>query len=195
LVLAPTSRWARVTVGAWVTADSRCRWRWVRCAEPDSALPSTAIAGRGAEPVAPTCRVADVGVAAFGEVGADRGVQGIAVEGGQEAGEGGMGRGASTSGRVTADAELFQHLGGGALPPLGDLGDGPGAGDDCAGADQQQADQGIPPPATRTRVGYALEVGAQTAGVVRVEGIQFRQNAGTGEDAAAGTGPRCDLLA
>lgn len=61
-------------------------------------------------------------------------------------------------------------------PRLGDLGDGPGAGDDCAGADQQQADQGIPPPATRTRVGYALEVGAQAAGVVLVKGAQFRQD-------------------
>jgi len=117
----------------------------------------------------------DVGVVAFGQVGADHGVQGIAVEGGQEPGEGGMGRGASTSGQVPADAELFQHRGGGALSPLGDLGDGPGTGDDCAGADQQQADQGVPPPATRTRVGYALEVGAQAAGVVRVEGAQFPQ--------------------
>lgn len=43
LVLAPTFRWARVTVGAWVTADSSCRWRCWRCAEPDSALPSAAI--------------------------------------------------------------------------------------------------------------------------------------------------------
>jgi hypothetical protein len=96
---------------------------------------------------------ADGGVVAFGQVGADRGVQGIAVEGGQEPGEGGMGRGAATSGQVTADADLFLQRGGGALSPLGDLGDGPGARDDCAGADQQQADQGIPPPATRTRVG------------------------------------------
>ncbi|CAG6392033.1 hypothetical protein SCOCK_150005 [Actinacidiphila cocklensis] len=35
LVLAPTSRWARVTVGAWVTADSRCWWRWPWCEQPD----------------------------------------------------------------------------------------------------------------------------------------------------------------
>jgi hypothetical protein len=110
-----------------------------------------------------------------GQVGADRGVQGIAVEGGQEPGEGGMGRGAPASGQMAPDAEVFQHRGGGALSPLGDLGGGPGAGDDCAGADQQQADQGIPPPATRTRVGYALEVGAQAAGVVLVKGAQFRQ--------------------
>ena len=104
------------------------------------------------------------------------GVQGITVQGGQEPGEGGMGWGASTSGQVPADAELFQHRGGGALSPLGDLGDGPGAGDDCAGADQQQADQGIPPPAARTRVGYALEVDAQAAGVLLVERAQFRQD-------------------
>jgi hypothetical protein len=91
---------------------------------------------------------ADAGVVAFGQVGADRGVQGIAVEGGQEPGEGGMGRGAPASGKVAADAEQLQHRGGGALSPLGDLGDGPGTGDNCAGADQQQAGQGIPPSAT-----------------------------------------------
>lgn len=117
---------------------------------------------------------ADVGV--DGKVGADRGVQGIAVEGGQEPGEGGMGRGAPASGQMPADAELFQHRGGGALSPLGDLSDGPGAGDDGAGADQQQAGQAIPLPATRTRVGDALEVDAQAAGVVLVEGAQFRQD-------------------
>jgi hypothetical protein len=89
-----------------------------------------------------------------------------------------MGRGAATSRQVASDAELFQHRGGGALSPLGDLGDGPGAGDDCAGADQQQANQGIPPAATRTRVGYALEVDAQAAGVALVEGAQFRQDGG-----------------
>jgi hypothetical protein len=115
-------------------------------------------------------------VVVFGQVGADRCVQGIAVEGGQEPGEGGMGRGAATSGQMAADAEVFQHRGGGALSPLGDLGDGPGTGDNRAGTDQQQADQGVPPPATRTRVGYALEVAAQAAGVVRVEGAQFRQD-------------------
>ncbi|MFF2522825.1 hypothetical protein [Streptomyces liangshanensis] len=91
---------------------------------------------------------ADGGVVAFGQLGADRGVQGIAVEAGQEPGEGGMGRGAATSGQVAADDEPFQHRDGGALSSLGDLGDGPGAGDDCAGTDQQQADQGIPPSAT-----------------------------------------------
>ncbi|MDL5198632.1 hypothetical protein [Streptomyces sp. ALI-76-A] len=63
-------------------------------------MPSTAIAGRGTGPVAPT-----PGWSAFGEVGADRGVQGIAVEGGQEPGESGVGRGVATSGQVAADAE------------------------------------------------------------------------------------------
>jgi hypothetical protein len=81
----------------------------------------------------------DVGVVVAGQVGADRSVRGIAVEGGQKLGEGGLGRGPSMSGQVAADAEVFQHRGGGALSPLGDLGDGPGAGDDRAGADQQQA--------------------------------------------------------
>jgi hypothetical protein len=47
----------------------------------------------------------DAGVVTFGEVGADRGVQDIAVEGGQEPGEGGLGRGAATSGQVAADAD------------------------------------------------------------------------------------------
>jgi hypothetical protein len=129
-----------------------------------------------------------IDVVAFGQVGADRGVQGIAVEGGQEPGEGGMGRDAPTSGQVAADAELLQHRDGGAPSPLGDLGDGPGTGDDCAGADQQQADQGIPPPATRT-----LEVDTQTAAIV-LEG-QFRQDGRIREDEAAGTGPQCDQLA
>ena len=77
-----------------------------------------------------------------------------------------MGRGTSASGQVTADAELFLRRGGGALSPLGGLGNGPGAGDDCAGADQQQADQWIPPPSTRTWVGYALAVGVKAAGAM-----------------------------
>ncbi len=143
-------------------------------------MPSTAIAGRGVEPV-----FAGIGVVVFGQVGADRGVQGIAVESGQEPGEGGVGRGASMSGQVAADAELLQHHSGGALSPLGDLGDGPGPGDDRAGADQQQADQGVPPSAARTRVGYALEVLAQAAGVVLMEGAQFHQD---GRDRAGWSG-------
>lgn len=139
--------------------------------------------------------VPGVGVVVSGQVGADRGVQGIAVEGGQEPGEGGMGRGPATSGQMAADAEVFQHRGGGALSPRGDLGDGPGAGDDCAGADQQQAGQGIPPSATRPRVGYALEAGTQAAGVVLVNGPSYARATGIGEDEAAGTGPQRDQLA
>lgn len=95
---------------------------------------------------------------------------------------------------MAADAEFFQYPVAGALSPLGDFGDGPGAGDDCAGADQQQAEHWIPPSATRTRVGYALEVGAQATGVVLV-GASFARTAGIGKDGAAGTGPQCDQLA
>ncbi|MDX3573765.1 hypothetical protein PV648_31590 [Streptomyces sp. ID05-47C] len=40
---------------------------------------------------------AGIGVDAFGQVGADHGAQGIAVEGGQEPGEGGMGRDATVT--------------------------------------------------------------------------------------------------
>jgi hypothetical protein len=73
------------------------------------------------------------------------------------------------------------------LPPLGDLGDSSGAGGDCAGADQQQADHGLPPPATRTRVRYALEVDTQTAVIVLVGGW-FHQDGRGPEDGATGTG-------
>lgn len=58
-----------------------------------------------------------MGVIACGQVGADHGIQGVAIEGGQESGEGDMGRGATTFGQVAADAELVQHHGDGALPP------------------------------------------------------------------------------
>lgn len=45
-VFAPTSAWARVTTGAWVTAESRCLRGVARRAEPLTALPSTAIHGQ-----------------------------------------------------------------------------------------------------------------------------------------------------
>ncbi|MFF5303667.1 hypothetical protein ACFY5F_30365 [Streptomyces sp. NPDC013161] len=65
-------------------------------------MPSTAIAGSRSG-----AGGGDVGVVAFGQVGADHGVQDIAVEGSQVPGEGGMGRGAATSGQMVPDAELF----------------------------------------------------------------------------------------
>lgn len=170
LAFAPTSRWARVTAGRWVTADSRCRWRWCRCAKPEQRL----AVHRDRRPRL-RAGGADGGVVVSGQVGADRGVQGIAVEDGQEPGEGGMGRGAATSGQVAADAEPLQHRGGGALSPLGDLGDGPGAGDDCTrrSAASRPGDTTVRDVnAGRVRTGGGRAGGRCRAG----GGDQFRQN-------------------
>jgi len=116
----------------------------------------------------------------FGQVGTHGRAQGAAVDGDQDPGEGEgeseVRGGTVASGQVAALPHPCRQADAGASAPLGDLLDGPRAGDHRARADQQNADQGIPTAAARARVRDALEKGAETPDAALVERTQFGQD-------------------
>ncbi len=87
------------------------------------------------------------GAVLTGEVGADRPVEGVTVEGSEDASGGHRRRRAAPAQQTPAHPEGRQHAPAGPLTEPGDLLDASGAGDRRAGALQQNRRRRLPPPA------------------------------------------------
>ena len=90
-----------------------------------------------------------------GQPRADRGGQGVGVQAGQGAADGGLGRDGEVAGGVAAGAQRGPHRLGRVGGPLGDRGQRPGTGQHRGGGQPQDGDQRVAAATGSSRVGDA----------------------------------------
>jgi hypothetical protein len=108
--------------------------------------------------------VAAVMALAAGQPGADGVGQGVGVQPGQGAADGGLGRDGEAAGGVVAGAEGDPDWLGRISGPFGDRGDRPGAGQHRGGGQGQDGDQRVAAATGSSPVGDAGQVGQQVRG-------------------------------
>jgi hypothetical protein len=113
----------------------------------------------------------------FGQPRADSSGQGVGVQAGQGAADGGLGRDGEVAGSVAAGAQRGPDRLGRIRSPFGDRGDRPRAGQHRGGGHPQDGDQRVAAPTGSSRVGDSGQVGEQVWGV----GVLRLDRVGVGE--------------
>lgn len=111
-----------------------------------------------------------------GEVGADRPVQGVTVNGPQYTADRGRRPSAPPPQRMTTDTDDRQQRVRGLRTPLGEFVDALRTGDDRAGTHQQDRRQRVPPAPPRARIQNRVEVRAHVSDPISVQRTQLHQH-------------------